>query len=179
MEGFGKAVSGMGPLPHRRPLPLRELEPGLGISRLEAADFSNFLSAAGLFTGFVRIANLNKAAQQQPLPPAAAAAAVASPPANPVGQPEGNADDGAAPPQPSPFACLGATMGWETFRMVHILWLSQLDVPPKSDAKDWALQVRHAYLPAPPRSMTPRASPLHDLRPQSCTRLMAPPLPIA
>lgn len=111
----------------------RELEPGLGISRLEAADFSNFLSVASLFTGFVHIKNHgNKDAAPPSTEPAVAVEA------------EGGLEPTTATvtqPQSSPFACLSATMGWETFRMVHILWINQLEVPPKSDAKDWALQV--------------------------------------
>ena len=118
---------------------LRELEPGIGISRLEAADFTNFLTTASLFTGFVRLTNPDKKASP-PLPPPATAAPI-----------EGNAEgvDVAPPPPPpppSPFACLSATMGWETFRMVHILWIGQLEVPAKSDAKDWELQASHAAL---------------------------------
>ena len=31
----------------------------------------------------------------------------------------------------SPFASVSATMGWETFHLVQILWMSQVDVPKK------------------------------------------------
>ena len=90
----------------------------MGISRLEPADFANFLSVARLFTGFVRATHEERAA--------AKTAAGEEP-----------KDD-----EPSPFACISATMGWETFHLVHMLWLSQLDIPDKSDTKDWELQVR-------------------------------------
>ena len=39
------------------------------------------------------------------------------------------AEDGA--PTMSPFASVSATMGWETFHLVQILWMSQVDVPKK------------------------------------------------
>ena len=45
----------------------------------------------------------------------------------------------------SPFACISSTMGWETFHLVHMLWLSQLDVPDRSETKDWELQVRAGW----------------------------------
>ena len=41
----------------------------------------------------------------------------------------------------SPFACITSTMGWSTFHMVLTCWLSQVDVPAKSDLKDWDLLV--------------------------------------
>ena len=119
---------------------LRELEPGLGISRLEAADFTNFLTTASLFTGFVRLTNPDKESPPPPPPPPPATAAPIE------GSAEGVDAPAPPPPPPSPFACLSATMGWETFRMVHILWIGQLDVPAKSDAKDWELQASHVAL---------------------------------
>ena len=106
----------------------------MGLSRLEPADFNNFLAATTLFTGFVRIKQ--EVALAAAAPPAAAAAAEAAAVVVAVAEVEGVAEVVA-----SPFACIGATMGWETFHLVHSLWLSQLDVPAKSDTKDWALQV--------------------------------------
>ena len=41
----------------------------------------------------------------------------------------------------SPFAAISATMGWETFRLVQMLWLQVIDLPPSSKEKDWELQV--------------------------------------
>lgn len=41
----------------------------------------------------------------------------------------------------SPFACLHATMGWDTFHMVHVLWIGLVDTGGKPAEKDWELQV--------------------------------------
>ena len=41
----------------------------------------------------------------------------------------------------SPFGCIGATMDWETFHMVHILWLSSIETVATSPDKDWELEV--------------------------------------
>ena len=57
------------------------------------------------------------------------------------------AGEGAAAPPPaasdeapSPFAAISATMGWETFHMVQMLWLGAADTPPRAPEKDWELQ---------------------------------------
>jgi hypothetical protein len=42
---------------------------------------------------------------------------------------------------PSPFAVISSTMGMETFHFVISTWLGQVDIPAKSDLKDWPLQV--------------------------------------
>ena len=41
----------------------------------------------------------------------------------------------------SPFACVSAIMGWDTFHMVHVLWIGLVDLPGKAPEKDWDLQV--------------------------------------
>ena len=62
------------------------------------------------------------------------------------GQPSAAADKGdvpitATPQDVSPFACLSSTMGWETFHMVHVLWIGMVDTAGKPAEKDWELQV--------------------------------------
>lgn len=47
----------------------------------------------------------------------------------------------------SPFVAISATMGWETFYMVHTLWLSIIDLPPNSIEKDWEMQVQCPFTP--------------------------------
>lgn len=42
----------------------------------------------------------------------------------------------------SPFACISATMGYDTFHLVQMLWLGVIDLPTNSSEKDWDLQVR-------------------------------------
>lgn len=42
---------------------------------------------------------------------------------------------------PSPYAVISSTMGMETFHFVIATWLGQVDIPAKSDLKDWPLQV--------------------------------------
>ena len=37
---------------------------------------------------------------------------------------------------------IAATMGWETFHMVQVLWLGIIDLPVNAPEKDWDLQVR-------------------------------------
>ena len=41
----------------------------------------------------------------------------------------------------SPFACVSAILGWETFHMVHVLWIGLIDLPGKAPEKDWGMQV--------------------------------------
>ena len=41
----------------------------------------------------------------------------------------------------SPFACVSAILGWETFHMVHVLWIGLVDLPGKAPEKDWEMQV--------------------------------------
>ena len=41
----------------------------------------------------------------------------------------------------SPFACVSAILGWETFHMVHVLWVGLIDLPGKAPEKDWEMQV--------------------------------------
>ena len=41
----------------------------------------------------------------------------------------------------SPFACVSAILGWDTFHMVHVLWIGLVDLPGKAPEKDWELQV--------------------------------------
>ena len=41
----------------------------------------------------------------------------------------------------SPFACVSAILGWETFHMVHVLWIGLIDLPGKAPEKDWEMQV--------------------------------------
>ena len=43
--------------------------------------------------------------------------------------------------QASPFVAIAATMGWETFHLVRVLWLGIIDLPVNSPEKDWSLQV--------------------------------------
>ena len=45
------------------------------------------------------------------------------------------------PDEGSPFACLHATMGWETFHMVHVLLIGLVDMGGKPAERDWELQV--------------------------------------
>ncbi|GAX82511.1 hypothetical protein CEUSTIGMA_g9938.t1 [Chlamydomonas eustigma] len=104
----------------------KELEPGIGLSKLTAKDFHNFLSLSWVITGYVR---MTKQGHPQVSPLTANAREekedqTSSEHVNAV----------------SPFACISSTMGWDTFHLVHKLWLSQLDVPARSDTKDWNIQ---------------------------------------
>ena len=49
--------------------------------------------------------------------------------------------DASKPAEGSPFACLSSTMGWETFHMVHVLWIGMVDTAGKPADNDWELQV--------------------------------------
>jgi len=53
----------------------------------------------------------------------------------------GAAAVGVAADEDSPFACISATMGYDTFHMVQTLWLGVIDQPINSTDKDWELQV--------------------------------------
>jgi hypothetical protein len=41
----------------------------------------------------------------------------------------------------SPFGCISATMGWETFQMLLVLWQNLISIPITASNKDWELQV--------------------------------------
>ena len=41
----------------------------------------------------------------------------------------------------SAFSCVSAIMGWETFHVVHVLWIGLVDLPGKAPEKDWEMQV--------------------------------------
>lgn len=41
----------------------------------------------------------------------------------------------------SPFGTVNATLGWETFRLVHSTWLTAIELPPRDENK-WDMQVR-------------------------------------
>lgn len=61
--------------------------------------------------------------------------------------PEGSRkDEGQEGVAESPFACVSAIMGWETFHMVHVLWIGLVDMPGKAPEKDWDMQVRLSCL---------------------------------
>ncbi|KAI8471860.1 MAG: timeless protein-domain-containing protein [Monoraphidium minutum] len=92
-----------------------ELEPGIGISRLEPPDFAKWMAVAAWAAAYVR------AAQEREL--------------------EARGGARPAPGAPSPFGCISATMGWETFALVHKIWVEQADIPPgRGGAKDFTLQ---------------------------------------
>ena len=40
----------------------------------------------------------------------------------------------------SPFGAVSATLGWETFRLVHSTWLTAIELPPRDENK-WDMQV--------------------------------------
>ena len=48
---------------------------------------------------------------------------------------------GSASNEASPFVAIAATMGWETFHLVQVLWLGIIDLPVNAPEKDWQLQV--------------------------------------
>ena len=160
----------------------KDLEAGLHISRLSAEDFLRFFRLASFFTSFVR--------QQQACswtggPPAEGdvrceahpVRAALSLPRHAQEQQhlerrrhhQGARGDGE---EASPFSCISATMGWETFYMVQSLWLSVIDLPaaaPAASGDKWALQVgaarrlmrtstSHAYCSIP-SALTPSVSP--------------------
>ncbi|KAL0032107.1 hypothetical protein WJX77_005423 [Trebouxia sp. C0004] len=57
--------------------------------------------------------------------------------ADPEGSRKGEGQEGGSE---SPFACVSAIMGWETFQMVHVLWIGLVDMPGKAPEKDWDMQ---------------------------------------
>lgn len=54
------------------------------------------------------------------------------------------AADGKA--QTSPFTVVQASMGWDTFHMLHKTWLDAINTPPSSPEKDWEMQVLAASI---------------------------------
>ena len=41
----------------------------------------------------------------------------------------------------SPYEAISATLGWESFRLVHSTWLTAIDLPTRDENK-WDMQVR-------------------------------------
>lgn len=89
----------------------RDLEPGLGLSTLDRIDFAKFLQLATFVTLYVR-----KKQERQV---------------------RSSSKDSSPTSQGSPYGGISATMGWETFHLVQVLWTGQIDIPTKSDDKDW------------------------------------------
>jgi len=91
----------------------------------------------------------NPAVQHGPNGAASGSPAGAGPEAasRPDADPEGSRkDEGQEGGTESPFACVSAIMGWETFHMVHVLWIGLVDMPGKAPEKDWDMQVRLSCL---------------------------------
>ncbi|CAL5223392.1 g5900 [Coccomyxa viridis] len=95
----------------------KELDPGLNISRLDNHSFLRFFKLASFFTGYVRLQQEDKERS---------GASVSS----------GSMDAGA---EESPFGTVSATLGWETFRLVHSTWLTAVELPPRDENK-WDMQ---------------------------------------
>ncbi|KAL3161372.1 hypothetical protein ABBQ32_010265 [Trebouxia sp. C0010 RCD-2024] len=73
------------------------------------------------------------------LPPADMTTAAAEPaPNTSADQGKPSAEGGGS--AGSPFACVSAILGWETFHMVHVLWIGLVDLPGKAPEKDWEMQ---------------------------------------
>ena len=54
---------------------------------------------------------------------------------------------GHAQPGGSSYEAISATLGWETFRLVHSTWLTAIDLPSRDENK-WEMQVRMPGCPA-------------------------------
>ncbi|KAL0021485.1 hypothetical protein WJX79_010302 [Trebouxia sp. C0005] len=122
---------------------LQDLKPGLHISRLSRDAFVCFFRFAKLATAFVRIQQdkamkQKQEAKKQQQPPVNNGLKAGS---RPDADPEGlRKDEGQEEVSESPFACVSAIMGWETFHMVHVLWIGLVDMPGKAPEKDWGMQ---------------------------------------
>ncbi|KAK9840302.1 hypothetical protein WJX74_007181 [Apatococcus lobatus] len=103
----------------------KQLEPGMGISRLDRQDFLHFFFVSHLCTGYIRMQQeahvKDKRSQHKENHPAEAGEEVKM---------QGM----------SPFLQISATMGWDTFSIVRNLWLSTIDLPTNSPEKDWGMQ---------------------------------------
>ncbi|CAD7696779.1 unnamed protein product [Ostreobium quekettii] len=99
------------------PVVQKALAPGLGISVLQRDDFLHYLKVARFFIQYVCL-KLERSSS-----------AHTSINKDPTSQ-----------STTSPFSCISATVGWELFHMVRVMWLSQTDIPGKSEDKDWELQ---------------------------------------
>ncbi|KAK9864055.1 hypothetical protein WJX84_005214 [Apatococcus fuscideae] len=103
----------------------KQLEPGLGISRLDRPDFLHFFYLAHLATGFVRLQQETSVKEKR------------------AKQKENRSAEemaGAGTDGKSPFLQISATMGWDTFAIVQKLWLSTIDLPTNAPEKDWDMQ---------------------------------------
>lgn len=127
----------------------KELEPGLNISRLSSDDFLRFFRVANFFTTFVRLQQVIVLHCADLSRRVFAAASVVTPglclqEEKRRREKQGPGDNPARPDE-SPFSCISATMGWETFHLVQSLWLTAIELPAvaaASTGEKWELQVR-------------------------------------
>ena len=106
-------------------------------------------AASSLTSCLLKPRSANPAVQHGPNGAASGSPTGAAPEAGsrPDADPEGSRkDEGQEGGVESPFACVSAIMGWETFHMVHVLWIGLVDMPGKAPEKDWDMQVRLSCL---------------------------------
>ncbi|KFM27204.1 Timeless-like protein [Auxenochlorella protothecoides] len=121
-EGYNEVMSTM----------FAGLRAGLLVSTLTQEDFQNFVRLAAYCTQYVRLKEESRLASKG------------------ADTPEATKGDGEERPT-SPFAGIAATMGFENFHWVHMLWVSLTDVPANHGKqtnhadKHWDLQ--HASVP--------------------------------
>ncbi|KAL6773865.1 hypothetical protein ACKKBG_A22810 [Auxenochlorella protothecoides x Auxenochlorella symbiontica] len=121
-EGYNEVMSTM----------FAGLRAGLLVSTLMQEDFQNFVRLAAYCTQYVRLKEESRLASKG------------------ADTPEATKGDGEERPT-SPFAGIAATMGFENFHWVHMLWVSLTDVPANHGKqtnhadKHWDLQ--HASVP--------------------------------
>lgn len=132
----------------------KDLEPGLNISRLSADDFLRFFRLSSFFTAFVRmqqacnwiafhLASCNAPPNMHALTPCPSCPT----PEQETHKKRRQKGEGSEAQEESPFSCISATMGWETFHLVQSLWLSTIDLPAAAQTGSgdkWELQVSPA-----------------------------------
>eukprot|EP00887_Chlorella_sp_A99_P001979 scaffold18.g1979.t1 len=143
----------------------KELEPGINISRLERSDFLSFIRLATFCTQYVRLREECKLEQGQKLEQqkqqnekqggATSSAGGAGAPHQQQGgqeqQPQRGEEGRQGSEAASPFSAISATLGWDAFSWLTMLWILLSNVEAKTAKqtnichKDWTLQ--HASVP--------------------------------
>lgn len=122
----------------------KDLDAGLGISRLPRTAFVHFMQLAAFCTNYVRLKQERFIALS---PEKQRAELAAGGPIDQCTAAEGSSAAVEVQSPHSPFTVVQASMGWDTFHMLHKTWLDVINTPPSSPEKDWELQhVTTAFL---------------------------------
>jgi hypothetical protein len=145
----------------------KDLDPGLNISRLTHEDFMRFFKLTSFFTRYVRLQEVQTLLLPPTLPALLGCAVdpvihvilsahdsdlqsrICTTNGTCFVHPQENKQKAKESSEAkrqhndieeSPYAAISATLGWETFRLVHSTWLTAIELPQRNKDK-WDMQV--------------------------------------